>query len=135
LDNIWISASDLGSEGDFYWESTGEFFGIFDDWILGEPALGIENFHCAHLAMDTININSTHRWKNGNCQSRIRFLCESVPTATNVDSAAVGKIENTEQVPLVNNFKFRNSYYKNSRDKVRTSNKFSASFLNLNESY
>jgi hypothetical protein len=59
LDNIWISASDLGSDGDFYWESTGEFFGIFDDWVEGEPALGIENHHCAHLALDKININNT----------------------------------------------------------------------------
>jgi Lectin C-type domain len=123
LDNIWISASDLGSDGDFYWESTGEFFGIFDDWIEGEPALGTENFHCAHMAMDTININSTHRWKNGNCYSLFRFVCESVPTSTVLDSTLTAQEklqQNIDQFPLVNSFSHRKSYYEISTNKVFT---------------
>jgi hypothetical protein len=122
LDNIWISASDLGSEGDFYWDSTGEFFGIFDDWIEGEPALGIENHHCAHMAIDKANSNNTHRWRNGNCYLLLRFVCESVPTATSLDStiATKDKLQQTmEQVPLVNSFSHRNSYYEISTNKVR----------------
>jgi Lectin C-type domain len=123
LDNIWISASDLGSDGDFYWESTGEFFGIFDDWVEGEPALGIENHHCAHLALDKININNTHRWRNGNCYSPFRFVCESVPTSTNLHSSltAQEKLEqNIGQFPLVNSFSHRKSYYEISTTKVFT---------------
>jgi hypothetical protein len=45
----------LGFDGDFYWDSTGEFFGIFEDWMDAEPVLGIENHHCAHMAVDTNN--------------------------------------------------------------------------------
>lgn len=116
MDNIWISASDLGRDsGEFYWDSTGEFFAIFDDWMKteGEPVLGIEDHHCAHMSIDAPNVNDTHRWRNGNCFSQFRFLCESVPTSksSNSISAAVGKVRDTEKAPLANSVIFGNSYY------------------------
>jgi hypothetical protein len=121
MEDFWISASDLGRDGDFYWESTGEFFGIFDAWMEGEPVLGVENHHCAHMSIDAPNINETHRWRNGNCYERKRFVCESVPTSASLHSksAAAAKVINDENHS--NRFASTTSIYEISTDKVKLS--------------
>jgi hypothetical protein len=111
-----MSATDAGRNGDFYWDSTGEFFGIFDDWLEGEPALN-PKFTCAYMSTNEPNINDTHRWRNQDCWAQYRYVCESVPTSKNLHSksAAVG---NSQRSSTANGFSFRKSYYEISMDKV-----------------
>jgi Lectin C-type domain len=118
LEDFWISASDLGRDGDFYWESTGEFFGIFDDWMEGEPALGIEKHHCAHMDINAPNSNETHHWRNGNCYERKRFVCESFQISTSLDSKfpAPAQVNDGNQS---NSFVSKTSIYEISTDKVK----------------
>lgn len=106
-----MSATDLGRDGDFYWDTTGEFFGLFDDWIEGEPTLGVANVHCGYLASGA----DTHRWRNGDCHSLLRFVCESVPIANDLKadaSTAVRKMNESIK------FAIKNSAYEISTDKV-----------------
>lgn len=116
LEHFWISASDFGRDGEFYWDSTGEFFGIFADWMEGEPVLGLEDHHCGYMSIDELNINNTNHWKNGRCYSRFRFICESMPIFKELQfdaaSTAVSKIDETHR------FAINNSVYEISRDRV-----------------
>jgi len=114
LEDFWISASDLGRDADFYWDSTGEFFSIFDDWMESEPVLGIESHHCAHMAIDS---DDTYRWRNGDCWARKRFVCESFPTAESLrsKSAAAKKLSDEN---ISNRFESKTSVYEISTDKA-----------------
>jgi hypothetical protein len=105
----------LGRDGDFYWDSTGEFFSIFDDWMEGEPALGIEKHHCAHMVP---NSNDTHLWRNGDCWARKRFVCESVLASERLHSkpAAVVAAMNGSKDSHI--FASKTSIYEISTDKV-----------------
>lgn len=108
-EDFWMSATDLGRDGDFYWDTTGEFLGLFDDWIEGEPTLGVENVHCGYLAS-----GDTYRWRNGNCHSLLRFVCESVPTTKDSKSDALTVEKRNESIQ----FAIKNSVYEISTDKV-----------------
>jgi Lectin C-type domain len=128
LEDFWISASDLGRDGDFYWDSTREFFSIYDDWMEGEPVLGIESHHCAHVAIDS---NDTYRWWNGDCWARKRFVCESVPTAESMHSKSAAAVKNST---TSNRFQSKTSVYEISTDKV-TSSFFSYRWYKFHFSY
>lgn len=109
---LWL----LGRDGEFYWESTGESFGIFDDWMEGEPVLGFTDYHCGYISIDAeLNINNTNRWRNGYCGSLSRFICESVPVSKQLQiDTAVGKMNHSHR------FSIKNSVYDISTDKVRS---------------
>jgi hypothetical protein len=72
-DAFWISATDLGLENSFYWDSDGKFLGLHTDWAENQPdnANGIE--HCVNLG---INTNETYRWSDIDCRATRRYLCE-----------------------------------------------------------
>jgi len=84
----------------------------------GEPVLGIQDHHCVEMSINAPNISEAHRWRNSNCYAQFRFLCESNPLISkspDSKSAAVGKLQNTEQPKT---FEFRDSRYEISMDKV-----------------
>lgn len=87
----------------------------------GEPALGTENHHCAHMSILT---NDEHRWKIADCYSKFRYICESIPYSSkdfeSDHSLGYENIKNTNQ-GVSNKFKYRNSIYEISEVKVRLS--------------
>lgn len=117
LDAFWLSAADLGHDGDFYWDSTGKNLGSFNDWMDGEPA---GNHHCAEMSINT-NVNDKRRWKVADCFTKNRYVCESIPDSyknlqlTNPSD----NFENTEQDVNAKRFRFRSSIYELSDAKVR----------------
>jgi len=67
---FWIGGSDLGSDGQFYWESSGKPFS-FTNWrkATAEPnQIGTD--HC-------VEIRATERnWNNLPCDVHMKFVCE-----------------------------------------------------------
>jgi hypothetical protein len=80
----------------------------------GEPALGVLNNHCAHLAGNW-SISEQNRWKIADCYATKRYICESV--SNNVKSD-VEKTQDANQKAL-KSFSFRNSTYEISDAEVR----------------
>jgi Lectin C-type domain len=108
--DFWISASNLGGRDDFYWDSTGEFIGIFDDWMEGYPDLtnSWAGYNC-------VSMHNTYQWRNIYCNDRHLFVCESKPISKNINtnaSTADGKMEDTKR------FAIKNSVYEISSNKV-----------------
>jgi len=68
----WTSGSDLGSEGEFYWDSMGEFFGPFTDWEDGQPNNAGDGQHCVNIECYT----EYTLWNDGNCRDMLRYICE-----------------------------------------------------------
>lgn len=72
-DDYWISGTDLGSEGKFYWASTGQPFGDYTKFKSNQP----DNFegveHCLHY----VGWVSADNWNDNNCDKKFRFICES----------------------------------------------------------
>lgn len=72
-DHYWISGTDLGSEGKFYWASTGQPFGDYTKFKSHPP----DNFegveHCLHY----VGWASADFWNDNNCDNKFRFICES----------------------------------------------------------
>ncbi|XP_059485384.1 C-type lectin domain family 4 member K-like isoform X2 [Neocloeon triangulifer] len=75
-EHYWISATDLGSEGKFYWAGTGQPFGAFNDFPAGQPNNAGNNEHCIHLHHSWGGEN-TFAWNDINCETQhFRFICE-----------------------------------------------------------
>ncbi|CAB3359276.1 Hypothetical predicted protein [Cloeon dipterum] len=61
-DCFWISGTDLGSEGKFYWSVTGKNIGLFSDFSHGQPDNYKKNEHCLQLWTNTPN--KTYAWND-----------------------------------------------------------------------
>jgi len=68
VDNFWISLTDFGSTGSWYWDSNGGPL-AFSNWRLTEPNnLGTEQ---------CVEIRAADRdWNNINCNNLRKYVCE-----------------------------------------------------------
>jgi hypothetical protein len=86
----------------------------------GEPTLGIENRHCAHMSIVT-STNEKQQWKVADCSTRFRYVCESIPQASksleSTNSTLTEINQNADHD--VERFTFRNSIYEISHVKVK----------------
>ncbi|XP_059476543.1 C-type lectin 37Db-like [Neocloeon triangulifer] len=74
-DSFWTSGSDLGHEGNFYWEATGLAVSGFKYWAPGQPdnaQSGSE--HCLE-----ISAADNHLWNDNKCDVQHFYICESHP--------------------------------------------------------
>jgi Lectin C-type domain len=69
---FWIAATDLGSENDFYWESTGDLIGPYTNWALNEPNNDKDNEHCVVLASSGV----AGAWNDVPCTLNYRYICK-----------------------------------------------------------
>ncbi|XP_065349304.1 macrophage mannose receptor 1-like [Cloeon dipterum] len=103
---FWMSGSDLGSEGGYYWDSTGEYLGPYLNWNEGEPNSGVDE-HCT--AFDTLSGS----WGDVICQQYARYICELRPTS---DETAFYETYETEMLEIGNGrFVFQNRTYEISK--------------------
>lgn len=106
---FWLSGTDYGVQlGDYYcyyWDSTGEYFGVFTDWMENEPSDDIYP-RCALMSPDR---NDTFRWSTYLCNNEYRFICESAPVTTNLEA-------NSRKAP--SRFKIDDKVYEISTDRV-----------------
>jgi len=74
--SFWTAATDLGHEGNFYWDSTGDFLAVHSDWGVGEPnnINGIEN--CMLLVNGPQSDGKFH-WGDKPCYFSNRYVCEN----------------------------------------------------------
>ncbi|XP_059474352.1 perlucin-like [Neocloeon triangulifer] len=75
----WLSGTDLGSEGQYYWAATGQPMAEYRDFPLHQPDNYADEEHCIHLR---INYNHKSRspnetyWNDYSCLVETRFICE-----------------------------------------------------------
>lgn len=72
-EDFWLSGTDLGNEGDFYWASTGHPFGLFSDWMIKMPDNFRNNEHCVQF-----HSAGGLKWNDNNCNRAYKFICELV---------------------------------------------------------
>ncbi|XP_059488753.1 C-type lectin 37Da-like [Neocloeon triangulifer] len=69
----WISGSDMGSEGEFYWTGTGRKIETFTNYREGQPDNYMGKEHCLYLKMRNFNM----MWNDSDCEgAKMRFICE-----------------------------------------------------------
>ncbi|CAB3383579.1 Hypothetical predicted protein [Cloeon dipterum] len=69
--SIWISGSDEGQEGKFYWEATGQLIGPFTTWYPGEPNNLKGNEHCMMMPG-----YQYYLWNDEDCDVLANYICE-----------------------------------------------------------
>jgi hypothetical protein len=69
-ENIWIGATDLGREGDFYWDGIGDVMGPYSNWSLTQPDNAGGKEHCVHMK------RNMQYWNDIECSFLFRYLCE-----------------------------------------------------------
>ncbi|XP_059484498.1 C-type lectin 37Da-like [Neocloeon triangulifer] len=74
IENFWISGVDLGSEGHFYWASTGKEIGPFTYFLKDQPDNmgGDENF----LHFWSRGKTEPFMWNDSKYTWKMRFICE-----------------------------------------------------------
>lgn len=103
---FWLSGTNYGVQlGDYYWDSTGEYLGVFADWMAGEPKVDLFP-GCSLMSPDW---NDTFRWSTWSCHNECRFICESAPVTTNLEA-------NAKKAP--SRFKIDDKVYEISTDRV-----------------
>jgi Lectin C-type domain len=65
---FWISATDLGRESDFYWDTTGDFVGPYTSWATDQPNNFDGKQHCVVLYGGL--------WNDLLCTDTYRYICE-----------------------------------------------------------
>jgi Lectin C-type domain len=72
IETLWIGATDLGREGDFYWDGIGDVMGPYTNWNLSQPDNGAAsgNEHCVYM------LGTTQYWSDFSCSYLYRYLCE-----------------------------------------------------------
>jgi hypothetical protein len=70
IEYLWIGATDLGREGDFYWDGIGDVIGPFTNWNFSQPDNSGGNEHCVHM------YGTTQYWNDRACYYLYRYLCE-----------------------------------------------------------
>lgn len=72
-DAFWMSATDLGVENSFYWDSNGKFLSLHTDWAENQPDNFNDDEHCVSMG---INTSETYLWSDIDCKATSRYLCE-----------------------------------------------------------
>ncbi|ETN61257.1 C-type lectin, mannose-binding protein [Anopheles darlingi] len=79
---VWISANDLGEEGEFHWATTGERL-MYSNWAPGEPnnakvaECTFEDCVVMEYSLDLIVLfNNT--FDDRDCQREYHFICETL---------------------------------------------------------
>ncbi|XP_065348734.1 C-type lectin domain family 4 member K-like [Cloeon dipterum] len=75
-ENYWLSGTDLGSEGKFYWSATGKDIKGFTFYSRGQPDNNKRNEHCLHFWNDPFIKPPVARWNDYPCGLACRFICE-----------------------------------------------------------
>lgn len=68
----WLSGSDLESEGDFFWYSTGRRI-EYAFWSSNQPDNNSNEEHCVYLQYGSSN----YEMRDGKCAWKMYFICES----------------------------------------------------------
>ncbi|CAB3388380.1 Hypothetical predicted protein [Cloeon dipterum] len=71
-ESYWLSGSDFGSEGTFYWTGTGLKISGFTYFERRQPDNHGGNEHCLQFW----ETSSTLAWNDHQCQLKFRFICE-----------------------------------------------------------
>ncbi|CAB3388378.1 Hypothetical predicted protein, partial [Cloeon dipterum] len=67
---FWLSGTDLGSEGKFYWDNgTGKDVKDFTNWKANQPDNHYGKEHCIHE-------QPGYGWNDIPCENQEKFLCE-----------------------------------------------------------
>ncbi|XP_059485010.1 hepatic lectin-like [Neocloeon triangulifer] len=70
--NVWMGATDLGTEGFFYWATNGDPIGPYTNYgRVGPPNNYARNEHCMHYWHNKV-------WNDFHCDAKQRFICEEV---------------------------------------------------------
>ncbi|KAL9882736.1 lectin subunit alpha-like isoform 1-T1 [Glossina fuscipes fuscipes] len=70
---LWLGGTDLATEGQYVWTSTGKLFN-YVNWSPGNPDNDRGNEHCAYIWEKT-----NFQWNDGNCTIKMGFICEEHP--------------------------------------------------------
>jgi len=73
---VWTSGTDLGSEGNWIWMSTGNLI-QYSNWTIGEPSntpIDNETEDCLQLNM----IDGALKWDDCLCFSHKKVVCENI---------------------------------------------------------
>ncbi|CAB3364841.1 Hypothetical predicted protein [Cloeon dipterum] len=70
--SFWISGTDSGSEGKFYWAGTGKDVEDFTNFVDGEPNNDKGNENCLEL----FTHESVLYWNDNFCEDQNQFICE-----------------------------------------------------------
>jgi hypothetical protein len=74
--DFWLSGTDLGSEGYFYWAGTGQPLGLFSDcWMPGMPDNFRNKEHCLQFKFSA-KFEQGLLWNDNLCEKKNRFICE-----------------------------------------------------------
>jgi hypothetical protein len=69
----WTSAIKYGHDGEFFWESTGEFIGPHVNWATNEPNNVNNTENCLVLLLE----GGIYKWADQNCGNhRSLYICE-----------------------------------------------------------
>ena len=78
-DHVWISGTDEGSEGHFYWLPTLELINYKIDFHVGQP----DNYQTENC-LDLWKLNNLFRFNDANCGNSAAVLCKKSDNITNV---------------------------------------------------
>ena len=70
--NTWLGASDLGQEGQWRWESSGDRMSGFNNWWPGQPdnSRGVQD--CLLMYK-----NRNYTWDDSHCDGQASFVCQT----------------------------------------------------------
>ncbi|CAB3359796.1 Hypothetical predicted protein [Cloeon dipterum] len=75
-DRFWLSGTDLGSEGNFYWSSNAKLLKTFIDFEIAQPDNLGGKEHCIQFRRSRDERKLKYKWNDDVCKSRNRFICE-----------------------------------------------------------
>lgn len=78
-DHVWISGTDEGSEGHFYWLPTLEVINYKIDFHVGQP----DNYQTENC-LDLWKLNNLFRFNDANCGNSAAVLCKKSDNITNI---------------------------------------------------
>jgi hypothetical protein len=78
---MWTSGNDINSEGEFYWDNTGNPLGPYLDWDDGQPNNGNQGAPQNCLELEQIR---GHKWNDVPCNQNNRFICEIESSTCNL---------------------------------------------------
>lgn len=73
---IWVGASDLAEEGNFYWHGSGKQL-VWTNWAVRQPDNKGGNESCVEFGViKYATLNITWQWNDKNCNVKRYFACE-----------------------------------------------------------
>lgn len=70
---VWTSGTDLGSENNFFWTTTGKSF-EYGIWHDNQPDNSGENENCVELS----DWGDSYKFNDKDCNGKIFFVCNSI---------------------------------------------------------